>query len=416
MSMLTTQRDTVSKRGGIVALGILVMTAIFAIVLSPTRAFADETVDVPVSTVWDDGNDNYGNRPDAVTYRLYAIPRALLSEDGHDDSEFSEVEPTLVSTKEALRADDYATTFEDMRTHDDSGNELAYYVDYAPVPGYSDYVAYRQETKWVEREDGEYDKIPGYTLFDFAEFDGESPVCWMIRPLYGYWFGAFLEFNDAGHEDERPESVTIRVCEEGSDETITKFTLSADQTSHRTSDAIINQFTWPDQDIYLEQIEKGIDYWYGYSKAAENTEDPANTSVFADQLFPKYRNGKPVTYTFRADGDLPEVYDFAVSNFFEIATKECPRCAKITLTYMEPEDSSEDNNLVEEPETETPTPEEETPATPSAPTPSTPSTPRPIEKKDIPQLGADLPAGIIVTAGILVASAVGYAVSRRMRH
>lgn len=84
-----------------------------------TNTHTPETVDVPVSKAWDDGDDANGVRPDSIVVRL-------LADGGEVDS--ATIEPDADGN--------WAHAFTGLPKYRDHGTEIAYTVEEDPVPGY----------------------------------------------------------------------------------------------------------------------------------------------------------------------------------------------------------------------------------------------------------------------------------------
>ena len=78
----------------------------------------EETVDIPVNKVWNDNNNQDGNRPGSISVRLYA--------NGGE-----------VSSASLSDGNGWTHTFRDLPRNDENGNPIVYSVNEDPVPMYS---------------------------------------------------------------------------------------------------------------------------------------------------------------------------------------------------------------------------------------------------------------------------------------
>lgn len=269
---------------GLVPVALATLIAMIGLILSirPMVAQANtegDTVDIPVTATWSDADDEYGNRPDSVTYNLYVIPQSILA--GPDDfpSYTSTAEPTLVKTQVATRDNNYTTIFEGMPAQGENGDELAYLIGEDEIPGYSKSSPYTHLS-------GNFWDVPKANVYD-----GTTSVAINNALLVGYAPSVYKVWADEGHENER-SAVTFHLYEQGEDEALSELTLTTEDACSLSPYA--DNYETVDRWLHPSLPEDITKVWVGsFRTKLWVAQDNDNAYL------PQYKNGEPVSYEVR---------------------------------------------------------------------------------------------------------------------
>lgn len=303
--------------------------------------------EVLVAHRWDD-EGNEGARPDFITYRLLRDGEEIESmvmtaEDARYDMNGEEVEADpFVWTKA------FATMVEEPWSEEEvDRDELFshYSVVLDPIEGYTN----GEVEGAIANKGNRYFFRSSASYVGVTEDEATNGGCATIRK----------KWNDEGHEDERPDSITIRLFKNG-DEVDEKI-LSEDEADVRVIDGC-TWWIWFDA-FYLDETddEGNLIEW---SITEDDVEGYENTDI-------AFTEGKS--------------YGWVIENTYRQETTEEP-------SY---------------PEVEAP----QTPAKPAQPQSPQPQSPQPT---NLPQMGA-MEQSVAATSVIAVASAIGFAISRRAK-
>ena len=137
------------------------------------------TIDIPVTKTWLDQNDKKGQRPDSIEVILKA-------------------NETEIDRKELNEENSWSWVFTDLPEKTEDGEDIEYTIEEIEVDGY--------KTKIV----GSIDYGFGFIIQNYGLID---------VPVEKIW-------EDEGHEDERPESITVKLYRNNGEDTGRTITLS----------------------------------------------------------------------------------------------------------------------------------------------------------------------------------------------
>lgn len=289
---------------------------------------AGPTVDIPVSIVWNDSDNQDGIRPGDVTVQLLADWNATG-------------QAITLSEETGWRG-----TFENLRRYDDIGDDITYTISETPVDGYGSEVSRSDESEFTIT----YTHTPETTNIS-------GTITW----------------EDQDDQDgKRPESVTIRLHANGTkvdEQTVTQasnwsygfenlpkynagreinYTITEDFVDHYTSDiyhfnitnshtpkkiGIEGTITWEDQDDLAKGRPENvmIQLFANGTKVSEQTVRADQEGIWSYGFgnLDKYNAGTEITYTIKEENVIG--YTSSIHGF-DITNRYTPSPAKATIS------------------------------------------------------------------------------------
>ena len=254
-----------------------------------------ETTSVSVTKVWDDNNDQYGNRPDNITVKLLA---------GGAESK----------TAELNAGNSWNYTFADLPKKDNDENAIAYTIEEVAVNGYTSEITGNAENGFTVTNTTKFTSVSGTkTWVDNENADGKRPASITVNLLDN---GALVEsatvtsangwsYTFANLPTYRNGTAAVYTVDEEAVDGYTKTINGYNITNTHTPETVTisGTKTWEDDNNRDGKRPESITVRLlaGGNEVASKIVTAADgwTYTFADM--PKYSGGNEIVYTISED-------------------------------------------------------------------------------------------------------------------